>query len=158
MNSECLTLPSPAWCCPHHHSPYSPHSPSSSPCSFLPSFTKPSSAPAPGPPRLAFPSPAMASSFSLFGFQLRCHLLRNICPVEVAKPSLVTHASHCLQVYFLFSPFCYLKKNYISLFIFYSLSFPSRIEAPWGQGPPLICLFSSVSAALGSVLNKYMRM
>lgn len=96
----------------------------------LPSFTKPSSAPAPGPPRLAFPSPAMASSFSLFGFQLRCHLLRNICPVEVAKPSLVTHASHCLQVYFLFSPFCYLKKNYISLFIFYSLSFPSRIEAP----------------------------
>lgn len=111
----------------------------------FPCFTKPSLVPAPGLPHLLpwpsqvqpWPVPSCDSaSSSDVTFSETSSL------AEVRQPSPVTCASHCpvFQVYFLFSTYCCLeKKTY--LFIFYSLSFLSKIEAPWGQGPCLSFLW-----------------
>ena len=138
VNSEYLLLPSPAWCSPWVTAPASPALPTAHHIpTLLASFhplTKLSSLPAlemPSSPSWAFLSPAMAGSFLLFSIQLNCHLLRDICP-GWSRTTIPRHL--CLPLpwvsdLFPFCTYCYLKtKSY--LLIFYSLSFPHRIEIP----------------------------
>lgn len=93
--------------------------------SLLPALGLPSS------PSWAFLSPAIAGSFLLFSIQLSCHLLRDICP-GWSRTTIPRHL--CLPLpwvsdLFPFCTYCYLKKKSY-LLIFYSLSFPHRIEIP----------------------------
>lgn len=80
------------------------------------------------------PPPCLANTSSfLFSFRLRCSSPSQKClSWQVAQPSPVTHGSHhpIFQIYF-FSVLITIWKNLVCLYV-YSLSFPTRMEIPWG--------------------------